>query len=143
MVVAKKSARAKDATESTNPTAISNISPDMKMLLISLILSSERYWAAYLIMAEFMPQSLNIAISVGAVRAIPYRPYRSEPSKRAMKIVPTAEMIVDATKPHSRWKPPRVETLAISAALLNLIVPNFELTYVDKRGVYYYYWQVK
>ena len=33
-------------------------------------------------------------------------------------MVPTAEMTVDKTKPHRRWKPPFAETRAISVALV-------------------------
>ena len=69
-------------------------------------------------MAEFTPQSRNIMIRFGAVKTIVYNPYRSDPSSLAMNIVPTDEISVETTSPHSRWKPPLTETLAISEALL-------------------------
>jgi hypothetical protein len=52
-------------------------------------------------MAELIPQSLKTPISVGAVKAIPYKPYKSEPSSLAMKIVPTDEITVEITRPQS------------------------------------------
>ena len=109
---------AKETTESAKPKAISNISPETKMLLTSSARPSALYWAEQRIIAEFTPQSLNIPIRVGAVKIIEYNPYWSEPSSLAMKMVPTDEMSVDNTSPHSRWKPPLAETLAMSAALL-------------------------
>ena len=57
------------------------------------------------------------------------RPYRSDPSNLATKIVAIEEITVEITRPQSRWKLPFAETLAISAALLifffNLIVYYF------------------
>ena len=88
------------------------------MLLTSNDLSSDRYWAVYLTIAEFMPQSRNTPMRVGVISTIAYRPYRSDPSSLAMKIVAIAEITVEITKPHSSWKLPFVVTLAISAALL-------------------------
>lgn len=88
------------------------------MLLTSDALSSDRYWAVHLTIAEFIPQSRNTPMRLGVISTIPYRPYRSDPSSLAMKIVAIAEITVEITKPHSRWKLPFAETLAISAALL-------------------------
>ena len=88
------------------------------MLRTSDSLSSDRYWAVHLTIAEFMPQSRKTPMRLGAISTIPYKPYRSDPSSLAMKIVAIAEITVEITKPHSRWKLPVAETLAISAALL-------------------------
>ena len=88
------------------------------MLLTSDALSSDRNWAVHLTIAEFMPQSRNTPMRLGVISTIPYRPYRSDPSSLAMKIVAIAEITVEITRPHSRWKLPVAETLAISAALL-------------------------
>lgn len=46
------------------------------------------------------------------------------PRRFAMNIVPTDEMTVEATKPHSRLKPPLTETLAIFAALVIWFFPE-------------------
>ena len=88
------------------------------MLLTSDALSSDRNWAVYRTIAWFMPQSRNTPMSWGVISAIPYRPYRFDPSSLAMKMVAIAEITVEITRPHSRWKLPFAETLAISAALL-------------------------
>jgi hypothetical protein len=52
----------------------------------------------------------------GEISTIPYNPYRSDPSRRATKIVAIEEITVETTRPQSRWKLPFAETLAISAA---------------------------
>lgn len=41
-----------------------------------------------------------------------------------MNIVPTEEIMVEATSPHSRWKPPLADTFAMFAALLMLGCPE-------------------
>jgi hypothetical protein len=69
-------------------------------------------------MAEFIPQSRKTLMRVGAISTIPYRPYRSDPSSLATKIVATEEITVEITRPQSKWKLPFVEILAISAALV-------------------------
>ena len=104
--------------ESDEPITVSKTSPAAKMFFTFVVLFSALYWAVYLIIAEFMPQSLNIAMRFGAVKAIVYRPYSDGERTRAMIIVPTADMTVDATRPQKRWNPPLAETLALSAALL-------------------------
>jgi hypothetical protein len=99
--IARKPESAKATAESTNPRAISKINPERKTFLISAVLSSARHCAVLLTMAELIPQSLKTPISVGAVKAIPYKPYKSEPSSLAMKIVPTDEITVEITRPQS------------------------------------------
>ena len=44
----------------------------------------------------------------------------SAPKRLAMKMVPMAEMIVDATSPHRRWKPPLADICAICVALVKV-----------------------
>ena len=88
------------------------------MLLTSDALSSDRYWAVHLTIAEFMPQSRNTPMRLGVISTMPYRPYRFDPSSRAMKIVAIEDITVEITRPHSKWKLPFAETFAISAALL-------------------------
>jgi hypothetical protein len=56
---------------------------------------------------------------IGTVKAIAYKPYSLGDNSLATNIVPTAEMIVEATMPQKRWKLPLAETLAIPTALLN------------------------
>ena len=88
------------------------------MLLTSVDLSSDRNWAVYRTIAEVMPQSWNTPMRAGEISAIPYRPYRSDPSSLATKMVAIEEITVEITRPHSRWKLPFAETLAMFAALL-------------------------
>jgi hypothetical protein len=52
-----------------------------------------------------------------------YMPYSDSPSSQANAIVPIAEMTVEATKPHKRWKPPLTETLAMPAAFVIYVSP--------------------
>ena len=118
MVVAKKPDSRNEAMESARPMTVSKISPAAKMFFTFAGLFSALYWAVYLIIAEFMPQSLNIAMRLGAAEAIVYRPYSDGDSTRAKIITPTAEMTVETTNPQKRWNQPLAETLAISAALL-------------------------
>jgi hypothetical protein len=117
-VVAKKPESVNEIIESTNPNVISKTIPETKMLLTSEIRSSDPYWAVNLTIAELTPQSLKIIIKFGAVKTIPYKPYKSEPSNLAMNIVPIDEITVETTSPHSKWKLPLAEILAISTALL-------------------------
>ena len=102
----------------------------MKMLLISSLLPSALYCATLRIMAEFTPQSLKMAMRFGTVKTTVYKPYRLEPKRRAMNIVPTAEIMVEITSPHSRLNPPFAEILAISAALLMYPFPKLHQTCV-------------
>lgn len=74
-------------------------------------------------MAEFMPQSLKVEISVGAVKATLYRPYSPSTSIKATIIVPTAETTVEIIRPHIRWNPPATEVFAKSVILLKLSAP--------------------
>lgn len=73
--------------------------------------------AEYFIIAVVTPQSLNVEMRLGAARAMAYKPMLSGPRRRAINMVPTAEMTVERTKPQSRWKPPLAEIFAISVAL--------------------------
>ena len=59
--------------ESDKPKMISKTKPEKKMLLI-LALFSALYCAEYFTIAELTPQSRNVAIRVGAIRAIEYNP---------------------------------------------------------------------
>jgi len=49
-------------------------------------------------------------MSPGAAKTIAYKPYKSEPSNLAIKIVPTDEITVEITRPHRTLKPPLAET---------------------------------
>ena len=73
-MAAKKSDNPKESRESNNPKMTSNIKPERKILLIFAMFFSVLYWAEYFIMAVLMPQSRNVAMRVGAVRAIEYSP---------------------------------------------------------------------
>jgi len=75
---AKRGERPNERRESDKPKMISNTKPEIKMLLI-LALFSALYCAEYFIMAELTPQSRNVEIRVGAMRAIEYKPYFSAP----------------------------------------------------------------
>ena len=77
-LTAKKGERPNERKESNKPKSISNTKPERKMLLI-LALFSALYCAEYFTMAELTPQSRNVAIKVGAIRAIEYKPYFSAP----------------------------------------------------------------
>jgi len=122
-LTAKKSARKKDTIVNTKPTETSNIKPVKNMLLISLVLPSARNWAVNFIIAELTPQSLKMPIMAGTVRTTVYKPYSSEPRRRAMNIVPTAEITVETIKPQSKSKLPLAETFAISPVLLMRRLP--------------------
>ena len=123
-LVARKPESRKESTESAKPRIVSKISPEKKMLFTLAIWFSELYWAPYLIIAAFTPQSLKFEMRFGAVKAIVYMPYSDGASNLATNIVPTAEMTVEATKPHKRLKLPLAETLANFAALLIHFVPT-------------------
>jgi len=123
-VVARKSESNKESTESDKPRTVSKNSPETKMLFTLAVWFSELYWAEYLIMATFTPQSLKFWMRFGATKAIAYKPYSLGASNRATSMVPTAEIMVEATNPQKMWKPPLTETLAISAALLILFFPQ-------------------
>ena len=75
MFVAKKPESKNEMKESDKPRASSKISPAIKMLFTFAGLFSELYCATYFIIAEFTPQSLNIMMRFGAVKAIAYMPY--------------------------------------------------------------------
>jgi hypothetical protein len=72
--VAKKPERTKERMESDKPRTISKSKPETKTLLILATLFSLLYWAEYFIMAVLIPQSRNVEIRFGAVRAIAYKP---------------------------------------------------------------------
>ena len=101
------------------------------MFLTSDALSSDRYCAVYRTIAEFMPQSRNMPIRLGAISTIPYSPYRSDPSSLAIKIVATEEITVEITRPQRRWKLPFAEILAMSAALLNFSFATLFCCFID------------
>jgi hypothetical protein len=73
-LIAKKGERTKERRESNKPKTISNSTPETKMLLILATLFSLLYCAEYFIMAVLIPQSRNVEIRFGAVRAIAYKP---------------------------------------------------------------------
>jgi hypothetical protein len=72
--IAKKGEITKERTESDKPKTISNNKPETKTLLILATLFSLLYCAEYFIMAVLIPQSRNVEIRFGAVRAIAYKP---------------------------------------------------------------------
>ena len=74
MVVARKSESRKPRSASVTPRAISKMSPVMKMLLMLWSFFSALFWAVYRIMAKVTPQSRKRIITVGAVRAMAYKP---------------------------------------------------------------------
>src|SRR3989337_4187738 len=118
MFVARKPESKNEIKESDKPRASSKISPAIKMFFTFDGLFSELYCATYFIIAAFIPQSLNIIMRFGAVKAIVYMPYSEGDSSLATIITYTAGMIVEVARPQKRWNPPLAETLAISAALL-------------------------
>ena len=118
MLVAKKPESKNEMKESDKPRASSKISPAIKMFFTFAGLFSELYCAIYFIIAAFTPQSLNIMMRFGAVKAIVTMPYSDGDSSLAISITPTAEMIDETARPQKRWNPPLAETLAILAALL-------------------------
>lgn len=126
-LAAMKSERRKEVRDSRKPTAISKIMPERNMLLISVVRPSAWYCAANRIMAAFIPQSLNTPINAGTLTIMPYRPYWSASSRRAMNIVPTEEIRVEIISPQSRWKLPLAEIFAMSEALL-IVCPALFLT---------------
>jgi hypothetical protein len=75
---AKRGERPNERRESDKPKMSSNSKPERKMLLI-LALFSALYCAEYFTIAELTPQSRNVAIRVGAIRAIEYKPNFSAP----------------------------------------------------------------
>ena len=101
-VVAKNPESASERIERDRPKAISKRNPETKRVRIFAALFSLLYWALYLIMAVFTPQSLKLAIRLGAANAIAYKP--KDPGERspARIIVPIEEKMVDTTKPQSR-----------------------------------------
>jgi len=75
---AKKGESTNESKESDTPKSSSKTRPEIKMLLI-LALFSALYCAEYFTIAELTPQSRNVAIRVGAIRAIEYKPKFSAP----------------------------------------------------------------
>ena len=123
-VFARKLERNREIIERVKPKTVSKNSPEINMLFILAVWFSELYWAEYLIMATFTPQSRKFWIRFGATNAMAYKPYSLGASSRATSMVPTAEIIVEVTKPQKMWKPPLADTLAISAALLIMYFPQ-------------------
>jgi len=117
--VAKNPASEKEIMNKRMPKADSNSRPEATTFLISLVLSCDLYWARYFIMAEFIPQSLNIPNNVGDMNAMVYRPYSSSVSSVAMMNTATANIMVERLTPKKRLNPPLADTFAILTALLN------------------------
>ena len=74
MSAAMKPESRKETKESARPKITSKIKPAHRMLLTRSGFSSALYCAVYLTMAEFMPQSRNVPIKIGAANAIVYKP---------------------------------------------------------------------
>jgi hypothetical protein len=124
-VDARKPDRKKESIVSNKPNTVLKTKPATKMLFMLAVLFSDLYWAVNFVIALLTPQSLNNEIRFGAVKAIEYKPNSEGANSLATKTVPAAEMTVEATNPHRRWKLPLAETLAISAALLILFFTGF------------------
>jgi hypothetical protein len=91
----------------------SKSSPAARRLFTFDVLFSDLYWAAYFIIAEFTPQSLNSVTRFGEVNATMTKPYSDGDRSLATVMTPNADMTVEAAKPQKRLKPPLAETLAI------------------------------
>jgi hypothetical protein len=70
----------------------------------------------YLVIAEFMPQSLNKLIVSDGINAIAYSPYSAGDKSLVRITVPTAMIMADVATPMSSWKLPVTEVLPISSA---------------------------
>ena len=116
--MAKKLVRRKQVMVRRAPITDSKSNPEARTLFISAVLFSDLCWAKYLIMAKFIPQSLNKPISDGGIRAIAYNPYWSGVSNRTRSIVPSADMTLESATPKNRWNPPLAEISPILIALV-------------------------
>jgi len=134
MAVAKKPDSRKETMDKEKPRTSSKNSPATRMLFTFAVLFSDRYWAVNFIIAEFTPQSLNITMRFGAIKAIATTPYSDGDSSLAISITPRADVIDEAAKPQKRLNPPLAETLAMLIALLTeASSPNCILhRYTDK-----------
>ena len=92
----------------------------------------------YFIIAEFMPQSLNIVMRLGAIKATATRPYSLGDRSLATSMTPTADMIDEVAKPQKRLNPPLAETLAILIALVTGHSPNMYPSVIDLKYVYHF-----
>ena len=115
--LARKLVRRKQIMVRNVPRTASKSSPEARTLFISAVLLSDLYWAKYLIIEKFIPQSLNKPISVGGIRAIAYNPYWSGVSNRTRIMVPSDDMTLESATPKNRWNPPLAETSPILIAL--------------------------
>ena len=118
MFVAKKLESRKQMNDKDNPRISSKSKPATIMFFTFTDFFSDVYCAVNFIIAEFMPQSLNVAIIYGAVKAIVIKPFSGRERRFATSITPTDEMIVEIATPQKRLKLPLAETLAILTALL-------------------------
>ena len=117
-VVAKKPERRKQTKDRDKPRTTSKSRPPARMLFTFAVLFSALYWAVYFIIAEFTPQSRNIVMRFGAIKATATMPYSGGERSLAKSMTPTADMIDEIATPQKRLKPPRAETRAILIALL-------------------------
>jgi len=116
--MARKLVREKQVIDRSVPRTDSKSSPEARTLFISAVLFSDLYWAKCLIIAKFIPQSLNKPISAVGIRAIAYNPYWVGVSNRTKSIVPSADMTLERDTPRNRWNPPLAEIFATLTALL-------------------------
>jgi len=74
MVVAKKPERKKEMIDNEKPRISSKTITAAKTFFTFASLFSDLYWAVYFIVAQSTPQSLNIAMRLGPIKAIATRP---------------------------------------------------------------------
>ena len=118
MFVAKKLESRKQMNDKDNPRISSKSKPANIMFFTFAVLFSDVYWAVNFIIAESIPQSLNVAIMYGVIKAIVIKPFSGRERRFATSITPNDEIIVEIATPQKRLKLPLAETLAILTALL-------------------------
>ena len=118
IVVAMKPERKNEKIDNENPSRISKNTIETKTFFTFASLFSDLYWAVYFIVAQSMPQSLNIAIRLGPTKAIATSPYSDSERIPATIITPMADMIDEAARPQKMLNTPLAETLPILLALL-------------------------
>jgi len=118
MFVAKKPERKKDIIDNEKPRISSKTITAAKTFFTFASLFSDLYWAVYFIVAQSTPQSLNIAMRLGPIKAIATRPYSDSERIPATIITPTADMIDETARPQKMLNTPLAETLAKLLALL-------------------------
>jgi len=119
--LAKKLAEKKKMRNRSMPMADSNIIPQASTLFISAVLFSDLYWARCLIIAGFIPQSLNTMMRIEGIMATVYMPYWAGCNSRTIIIVPTADITLETETPRNVCSPP----LAVSFAILITFVVEF------------------